>query len=111
MSRFALLPLMLAVNVAYASDPAPPPPADPAPAGDPAAAAPAPAPVPETEPVAPTADCTKLTVAADKEACLAEWSKYEVAKAAWLAAHPAPEKGGKAKRSNRNRMEAEATDE
>lgn len=112
MSRLVLLPLLFTLTAAFAQDPAAPPAAEPAevPAVDPVAPA-APA-VPETEPVAPTVECTKLTIPADKEACLGEWSRYEVAKAAWLVAHPPANPGKtKAKRSNSNRMEAEATDE
>ncbi len=117
MSFVSLATLFLTASSALADDPAPP-----APAGTPEvpveASAVLPevvapvAPVADTEPVAPADDCKKLTMGTDKEACMAEWTRFETARAAWIAAHPkATEKGAKAKRSNSNRMEAEATDE
>ena len=52
------------------------------------------------------AACEALTVAAEKEACLAA-----VALGAESTEEAAPKKGGKAQRSDTNRMEAEFTEE
>lgn len=113
--------------------------AAPALAGDPAGATPAPAPAATTTPppdctkltgdakttcettaalkiaqdaIVALGDCSKVVAADAKAQCIAKKTELD-AKVAELQAKltPPPEKGGKAVRSNTNRMEAEASDE